>query len=338
MENKINSLDDPFKIQSHQEVSPLPLSKNGQQGKQLQKDLKMVSAHHLQDANKPKGKKNTGKCIFCTGEHSIYRCTNFIKLNSSDRIKFINSNNRCTNCFSDKHASNCPSLYRCNIGDCGGKHNSLLHADRSNLHFYLAQQGLDSASTSELSEDTTPEENAYCVFSEKCVLLSTAKVILQNQAGDKIVVHVLVDTVSMRSFVTNRVVSALQLKTESINVNVKGIGDTFACRPKAFCHVILSSCSDPTFKSGFDALVLDKLTSKLPPKPIKHSRWPHLENLNLADPEFMRPKDIDCILGAEAYACIALPDNKAGLLNELLAQSTRLGWILVGVTISESSD
>ena len=83
---------------------------------------------------------------------------------------------------------------------------------------------------------------------------------------------------------------------------------------------------------------MDESTSKLPPKAIKPSRWPHIDHLQLLDPDIMNPKNIDCILGAQAYARIALPDNIPGLPDEPCAQSTRLGWILIGASVVESLD
>ena len=50
----------------------------------------------------------------------------------------------------------------------------------------------------------------------------------------------------------------------------------------------------------------------------------------LADPEFMRPKKIDCILGADVYSHVILQDIRKGHTNAPIAQNTLSGWIVTG--------
>ena len=83
---------------------------------------------------------------------------------------------------------------------------------------------------------------------------------------------------------------------------------------------------------------MDRLTSQLPHREIQSTHWPHLKDLNLADPNFSKPKDIDCLIGAEAYARIILNGIKRGPPSAPIAQNTELGWILVGLSVPASSD
>ena len=62
----------------------------------------------------------------------------------------------------------------------------------------------------------------------------------------------------------------------------------------------------PKTSVGFDALILDKLTSNLSPREMSVSHWAHTKGFYLADPNFMKPRRIDCILGADVSACIVL--------------------------------
>ena len=66
--------------------------------------------------------------------------------------------------------------------------------------------------------------------------------------------------------------------------------------------------------------------------------WPHLKQLTLADPEYMKPKSIDCLLGADIYKSIMLEGMKVGPDDAPMAQNSRLGWILLGLTPSPDRD
>ena len=100
------------------------------------------------------------------------------------------------------------------------------------------------------------------------VLLATAKIVLIGTNGDKVCVNALVDTGSMRSFVSKKVVDALNVNTTSLAVNIKGVGNTSAGVTKGFCLLTLASHIDLAFKLQFSALILGQLTSQLPSKEL----------------------------------------------------------------------
>lgn len=84
--------------------------------------------------NKPNVKHQTAchavakfKCSFCSGDHSIYRCKDFLALTIARRISEIRARKLCANCLrSTTHVAN-----KCTSGSCKtckAKHNTLLHA------------------------------------------------------------------------------------------------------------------------------------------------------------------------------------------------------------------
>ena len=192
-----------------------------------------------------------------------------------------------------------------------------------------AEDPESDASTESLKAQ--PDE-AKCEFPRQAVLLATARIILKNGMGGRLEVNALVDQGSMRSFVSKRVVSLLNVPTVPAAINIKGVGNSFAAATKEFCRLTLVSTSSPAFSLDFDALVLDQLTSNLPPREISMSNWTHTKGLKLADPNFMKPKRIDCILGADVFACIVLDGIICGSSETPVAQNTRLGGILTGRT------
>ena len=78
--------------------------------------------------------------------------------------------------------------------------------------------------------------------------------------------------------------------------------------------------------------MLPKLTSLLPSTRIERHDWPHIEGLELADPDFHHPSEVDGIMGADIYALIIQEGLRHGSLGTPVAQRTKLGWILTGAT------
>lgn len=59
---------------------------------------------------------------------------------------------------------------------------------------------------------------------------------------------------------------------------------------------------DHKFSLQVQAYVLGNITTLLPSRKIIHHKWPMLETVSLADPEFYMPNKVDVLLGAEAYS------------------------------------
>ena len=84
-------------------------------------------------------------------------------------------------------------------------------------------------------------------------------------------------------------------------------------------------------------MVLKKLTALIPRSEIAIKEWPHLAELQLADPHFNIPSRIDCVLNTEAYAAVLLPGIKRGARGMPVALKSVFGWVLVGAIYSEST-
>jgi len=50
--------------------------------------------------------------------------------------------------------------------------------------------------------------------------------------------------------------------------------------------------------------------------------WPHIQDLNLADPDYRASDPVDILLGAEAYASILAPRLCKGRSREPVAQNS----------------
>ena len=64
-------------------------------------------------------------CVLCRGNHPLYRCKQFRKASSQQRLNLIKQNQLCFNCLGNSHrTSQCKVEWSCKF--CSRKHNSLL--------------------------------------------------------------------------------------------------------------------------------------------------------------------------------------------------------------------
>ncbi|CAH2207612.1 jg6931, partial [Pararge aegeria aegeria] len=70
------------------------------------------------------------KCILCQGEHGLYKCDSFLRMNVPEREKYVKQNKLCRNCLrGGGHTERSCRLGPCRL--CTLKHNSLLHIESS---------------------------------------------------------------------------------------------------------------------------------------------------------------------------------------------------------------
>ena len=71
----------------------------------------------------------------------------------------------------------------------------------------------------------------------------------------------------------------------------------------------------------------------IPPKQVFSASWPHLEGLNLADPEF---PNVYLILGVDVCRQLFLNKNILGPAGTPSAHFTPIGWVLMGSTCNNT--
>jgi len=78
------------------------------------------------------------------------------------------------------------------------------------------------------------------------------------------------------------------------------------------------------------AYVLPKLMSFRRRQKICKEDWPHLQGLQLADPDYDKPSAIDVVFGADIYARLMKDGFRSGCSGEPIAHRTMLSWVLMG--------
>ncbi|XP_047543298.1 uncharacterized protein LOC125075634 [Vanessa atalanta] len=75
---------------------------------------------------------------------------------------------------------------------------------------------------------------------------------------------------------------------------------------------------------------MPKLVNSLPHATFAAKKYPHLQHIQLADPDYNISNKIDILLDAKIYAEIIMSGLIKGTKQQPIAQQTRLGWILSG--------
>ena len=151
-------------------------------------------------------KKEAVYCTYCKEKHRTSACS--VVTNRPARMEVLKKEGRCFVCLRKGHmASSCFSKYRCNV--CKGKHHiSLCNADNKSENSGTKQQETQSEPVQ--AKETT---NLF-TESKRSILLQTAQgeVFNIDNKDHKIIVIVVFDSGSQRSYVTRRLKDYLNLQ------------------------------------------------------------------------------------------------------------------------------
>uniref|UniRef100_A0A6P7GG21 Uncharacterized protein LOC114342048 n=1 Tax=Diabrotica virgifera virgifera TaxID=50390 RepID=A0A6P7GG21_DIAVI len=129
-------------------------------------------------------------CAFCRGDHKIYTCEEFLKLNVHSRIEEVKKRSLCLNCLHVGHISSTCKYGKCK--HCKSKHHSVLHIETSEVSI---------PSTSHINSQTSLSN--YTNVQNKGVLLSTVKVQLFDQHNKAHTCKAILDSGSQSNFVSS---------------------------------------------------------------------------------------------------------------------------------------
>ncbi|XP_075163012.1 uncharacterized protein LOC142235634 [Haematobia irritans] len=282
---------------------------------------------------------NYRPCKVCKQNHALRTCNKFKSWSFSDRRKFVMTNKLCENCLSHGHSSeNCQSDKHCQ--KCQRSHHTLLHSDHGGYRecsqrdrqvstHHLDTQYDDQPSTS-TNTNNIPVSHVQSNFvvSGDCTVLPTALIDIEH-LGSNYTIRVFIDQGSQESFVSTRVINKYAIPTKKAFTTISGLGGTVLENSSKYCNITLKSRSSD-FKLNTTAIVISNMSHFMPSSPTGISDWSVLKKLNLADPYFYRPGQIDMLLGSDVLPFILRPGVQKNVSGNLLAQETEFGWILSG--------
>ncbi|KAF9415130.1 hypothetical protein HW555_007164, partial [Spodoptera exigua] len=135
-----------------------------------------------------------------------------------------------------------------------------------------------------------------CLFSHDGNECTSTKRCKSCQGNHHTILHeaALLDQGSQISLISENAVQRLGLQRRRYNASVSGIGSG-ASQSKGLVSIDCQSIyGDYNFTT--EALVLSRVASNLPSVQFKKQSWPHLQHLQLADPEYNVSKPIDLLL------------------------------------------
>jgi hypothetical protein len=280
----------------------------------------------LNDSN-----KRTRVCVLCSGEHSLYTCNSFLNLPVKDRLKLVDDKNLCLNCLRGGHLKKDCFFGPCK--QCQQKHNSLLHVDNSCHNENNTTAGhahysspADMSLALHSQSNVRNESNSYLRPIQQ-VLLCTALVDIFDRNNTCFTARVLLDNGSQHSFISENLFKRLNVSYLQSTIRISGVGQSLTQANK-LCDILISS-KTCNYSKRVKFMVLPCLTSAVPSKFFNYKSLCIPKNLQLADPTFNEPSDIDMILGAEVFWEL-LNGERTRLPSGPFLQSSKLGWLISG--------
>ena len=187
------------------------------------------------------------------------------------------------------------------------------------------------------TSNSIPEDDASTIDKNtENALLSTVVFHIQDGFGIFHTARALLDSGSQTTLISESCIKRIGLSRNKSYITINGLASQKVGVSKGEARLRITSRLQPEKTINVRAVILNKLTSKLPASEIDDSKWPIVQTLNLADPHYNVPGTIDVILGNDIFYEVLLP-QKIKITNHLYAQSTIFGWVLGGqISVSNS--
>lgn len=285
-------------------------------------------------------------CAMCHKNHALYTCVMFLNMSVKERSMFVEKEKVCPNCLRLGH-----SVADCNFGPCRlcqKRHNGLLHAssDRNSVATHLSRAQSLSPSQQDESKDVGTSSATFYSQSEinsneitcnssvqvkmrdlRPVLLCTALVEIADSNDVYHQARALLDNGSMNCLISERFLKEIKLPYIQSTVRISGVGQSVSTSTQ-LCNLKMRSKLH-NYSTQLECLVLPNITTKLPSVGIDLESVCIPENIQLADPTFYVPADIDLLLGADKFWEL-LKGETLRLPRGPYLQNSLLGWLISG--------
>lgn len=277
--------------------------------------------------NSQQQKSQSSSCCICQDNHILRKCPKFLSMSTIARRKAIEGKRVCYNCLANDHLkNNCYSIHNCR---CGARHHTLLHIESN-----PGSMNPTIETSIHQPEGSDPVLTHITRFASRQVLLSTAIVNVKGANGEFVQLRALIDKGSEASLITHSATRTLNLPQQSIKARISGISDVTGDSCNKLVNLDLKSNVND-YEININAFVMQKLTGMVPQKSVVDYKWPHIQEIPLADPNYFKSYKIDLLLGSDVYAEI-ICDGLRKCKGFPTAQNTEFGWIIMGAI--DSSD
>ena len=270
------------------------------------------------------GNRGELNCLFCKGNHRASECQ--VVTNIDERREILKKQGRCFNCLrrGGHLARNCDTKIQC--FKCSGRH-----------HLAVCNSGM--ADSSNIPAGATAS-SALHIGSGMHVFLQTAQVnvsIPGKELSHSLTVRAIFDTGAQRSYINQKVVNTLKLKTvRTERLKIATFGDQNQ-ELEAVNLVELSLTKSGTdFKTTLNAFAVPHICNDLQGQDLEwvKERYPSLKNIEFADVcPASNTMQIDLLIGSDYiwdfFDGKSVRGEESGQGGPV-AVSTKFGWVLSG--------
>jgi hypothetical protein len=265
----------------------------------------------------PRSDKRT--CPLCKEEHAIFRCETFKGRSAKERREQVYRLRLSLNCLGNHRVRDCRSTFACHT--CAQKHHTLLHD---------CYKRPDPPKRAPESDPSASGNMVRPLHLNRVVLLAIAQVIVCTPTQKQTQTQALLDSGSEITLIAEHVVHQLQLPRMSSSLNICGIGETAAVSARFQTDIFVKSRVDPEAQYTLTAMILPKLTGRLPRQHIAPVGMLPIDSDKLADPYYFREAKIGLILRADIYGSLLRQGLRRSSSEQVVAQDTTLGWVVTG--------
>lgn len=254
-------------------------------------------------------------------KHHLFSCPRFKSLDIERRTLKASALGVCVCCLSKGCQPSTCKLSGCTV--CNEKHNSWLCtvSPRAPMMQSVAVPVTACIANSEDAVDDSPE----------ATLLATAVIVINDKLGNPIQFRALCDPGSQVNLMTASAYQRLRFGRTMQPVELAGIDEQRSIG-LGKVSVKFGSRFPSTNTYHMTAIIMKKITGRLPSSTIDTTDYKHVDGLNLADPNYNVSGDIDVLLGAAVCSELLKSGMKRGDIGQPIAQCTRIGWVLYGST------
>ncbi|KMQ85844.1 hypothetical protein RF55_15370 [Lasius niger] len=246
-------------------------------------------------------------------------CDEYRRKSAAERKHYADNQLLCVNCLGKHKITDCPSKRLCSV--CAEKHHTSLH---------------DTFRKAPVEKDIAQAVHVAYSLSryQPSVLLATARILVADRFGNPHAARDLIDQGSETTIITENLAQRLRLPRRNTAVAVFGVGGHQTGVAKGLVVLKLSARSGGRSVTS-SAIILLRLTGYASKSVASTRDWPHVQGLELADPDPTSTDPIDVLLGADIYSSIVLEGLLKGAKLHPLAKKTIFGWILSSPIKSE---
>ena len=256
--------------------------------------------------------KTQRECVLKDGQHPIWKCEKFKKMNVEERGQKAKELKLCFKCLSDAHQMRNCSGRLCDVNGCGKPHHRLLHRPYKNEELKQSVENVEEVS------------NLSSMRSSGVLPVIPVSI----GSGNKTVkTFALCDSGASLSFVDESLMKTLNLTGKPVDLNVAGIHGASDISSKRLRVRIgdqqgkvkedIIAYSHPNVNAGNCTYNLKKLKET----------YPHLSILK---DSIINLGDVKVILGQDCYHLHRAIDYRKCGNAKPWAVRTKLGWILSG--------